>query len=236
MKFENPTTQTKHSLLTHYKELLKANKDVCVIDLGESIPIYSHYINKRINIEHYSAKAFLNKHLTNITNAYKQFDTRIIERMLIEEANKIKMLAKGSVLTDQYLKYAIDNALVNNDTIEVVCNSSIRFLTNPYYEYNNYEYDNQRNLNYNIRNKAIGDARTKATHQHIYDCISDYDCTDGRITKKRLATSSELSLRTINNYLKAYPILNDLFNNVKELSATDKQRARQKYNNNNKAA
>ena len=223
------------SILTKYKEFMQENNDVPLIDLGENIPIYSHYISKKINIEHYSAKAFLNKHLTNITNAYKQFDTAIIERMLIEEANKIKMLAKGSVLTDQYLKYAIDNALVNNDTIEVVCNSSIRFLTNPYFNFNS-NYEKQRTEIYKTRNQAIGDARTQATHKLIYDCISDYDCTDGRITKKRLASSSKLSLRTINNYLKAYPILNDLFNNVRELSATDKQRARQKYNKNNKAA
>lgn len=236
MKFENPIIQTKHSLLTQYKELMKANTDVYVMDLGESIPIYSHYINKNINIEHYSAKAFLNKHLTNITNAYKQFDTRIIERMLIEEANKIKLMAKGSVLTDKYLKYSIDTALINNDTIEVEYNSSVRFLTNPYYEFKGSEYDNQRSINYSIRNKAIGDARTKSTHQHIYNCISDYDCTDGRITKKKLANSSELSLRTINKYLKAYPILNSFFNDVKELSATDKQKAKQRYNNNSKVA
>ena len=131
-QFENPIIQTKHSLTLQYKDYMKQNKDILVIDLGENIPIYSHYINKKVNIEHYSAKSYLNNHLTNITNAYKQFDTRIIERMLIEEANKVKMIAKGSVITDDYIKYCIENAIINNDTIEVEYNSTLRFLTNPY--------------------------------------------------------------------------------------------------------
>ena len=50
------------------------------------------------------------------------------------------------------------------------------------------------------------------------------------ITKKSLSNSSNLSLRTINNYLRNYPVLNVLFDEVRELSATDKQLARKKYN------
>ena len=122
------------------RNYMKKNRDILVFDLGNKIPIYNHYISEKTNIEHWMAKDFLNNHLTKITNAYKQFDTRIIERMLIEEAEKIQRIAKGSVITNQYIKYCIDNAIINNDTIEVEYNSSIRFLTNPFYNFKEGEY------------------------------------------------------------------------------------------------
>ena len=230
-QFENPLTETKHSLMRQYKEYMKQNKDILVIDLGENVPIYSHYINSNKSIEHWLAKSYLNGHLINITNAYRQNDVGILERMLIEEANKIKMMAKGSVITDDYIKYCIENAIINNDTIEVECNSTLRFLINPYYEFKDGEFENKRALTYEIRNKLIGDAKVKSTHKKIYNSISDYDCSLGQLTKVKLAETSELSLRTIHNYLKNYPRLNELFVEVRELSATEKQLTRKKYNN-----
>lgn len=235
-QFENPIIETKHSLTLQCKEYMKQNKDELVIDLGENIPIYSHYINKKVNIEHYSAKSYLNGHLTNITNAYKQFDVRIIERMLIEEANKVKMLAKGSVITDDYIKYCIENAIINNDTIEVEPNSTLRFLTNPYYTFKSKEQGEERIAEYKLRNKLIGDVKTNATYELIQNCITDFDCSLGSITKKKLADSSELSTRTVRTYLKTYPELNELFTKVKELSSTQKQLTRKRYNYNRKVA
>lgn len=235
-QFENPIVQTKHSLTLQYKEYMKQNKDSLVIDLGENIPIYSHYINSNKSIEHWLAKSYLNGHLTNITNAYKQYDTRVIERMLIEEANKVKMMAKGSVITDEYINYCIETAIINNDTIDVECNSTLRFLTNPYYEFKDGEFGNMRTLSYEMRNKLIGDAKSKSTHKLIYNSISDYDCSLGQLTKVKLANASELSVRTIHKYLKNYPRLSELFAEVRELSATKKQLTKKKYNDNSKAA
>ena len=79
-------------------------------------------------------------------------------------------------------------------------------------------------------NKYLGNKKTTDNHKVIYNCISDHDCNEGQITKKSLSNSSNLSLRTINNYLKNYPVLNVLFDEVRELSATDKQLVRKKYN------
>ena len=79
---------------------MKVNKDVYVIDLGFKIPIYEHYIKRKINIEYWMAKDFLNNHLTNIANAYKQYDETIIETMLKSEAEKIQRIAKGSIVSN----------------------------------------------------------------------------------------------------------------------------------------
>lgn len=229
-EFENSIIETNYSLQIRYRNYMKKNRDILVFDLGNKVPIYNHYISEKTNIEHWMAKDFLNNHLTNITNAYKQFDTRIIERMLIEEAEKIQRIAKGSVITNQYIKYCIDNAIINNDTIKVEYNSSIRFLTNPFYNFKEGEYSNRKSIKSKMINKYLGNKKTTDNHKVIYNCISDHDCNEGQITKKSLSNSSNLSLRTINNYLKNYPVLNVLFDEVRELSATDKQLARKKYN------
>jgi hypothetical protein len=230
MQFENPIVETEYSLNIRYKNFMKENRDILVFDMGENISIYKHYINAKTNIEHWMAKDFLKNHLTNITNAYKQFDERIIEIMLQEEAEKIQRIAKGSVLTNQYLNYCIDEAKTNKDTIEIEYNSSIRFLTNPYYIFKNEDYPNRESIKSKLRNKYLGNIKTSNNHKLIYNCISDHDCNEGQITKKSLSNSSNLSLRTINNYLKKYPVLNVYFNEVRELSASDKQINRKKYN------
>ena len=80
-EFENSIIETNYSLQIRYRNYMKKNRDILVFDLGNKIPIYNHYISEKTNIEHWMAKDFLNNHLTKITNAYKQFDTRIIERM-----------------------------------------------------------------------------------------------------------------------------------------------------------
>lgn len=230
MQFENSIIETKYSLHRKFKNYMKVNKDVYVIDLGFKIPIYEHYIKRKINIEYWMAKDFLNNHLTNIANAYKQYDERIIETMLKSEAEKIQRIAKGSILTNQYLEYCIDNALINKDTIEVEYNSSIRFLINPYYKFKANEFINKQVLKDKLINSCLGNEKKKANNQLIYSCISDHDCNKGSITKKSLSQDSKLSLRTINNYLKEYLLLNEYFNKVKELSTSDKQRIRKQYN------
>ena len=232
LKFENPIVETEYSLLIRYKDHLKKNKELMVFDLKEVIPIYSHYIKKNNNIEPWEAKYFINNHLTNITNAFKQFDERIIEYMLIDEAKKIMNIAKGSVLSSQYLTYCIDNAIINKDTIEVKLNSSIRFLTNPYYEWKENEYNNRKHIKSNIINTLLGNEKVNKNYNLIYEYICDHDCNKGAITKKSLSIETGLSLRTIKNYLNKYIPLNELFDKVKELSKTEKQRQISLYNSN----
>ena len=128
MQFENSIIETKYSLHRKFKNYMKVNKDLYVIDLGLKIPIYDHYIKQKINIEYWKAKFFLNNHLTNIANAYKQYDEKIIKLILEKEAEKIQRITKGNLLINQYVRYCIDNALINKDTIEVKYNSSIRFF------------------------------------------------------------------------------------------------------------
>ena len=51
MQFENSIIETKYSLHRKFKNYMKVNKDLYVIDLGLKIPIYDHYIKQKINIE-----------------------------------------------------------------------------------------------------------------------------------------------------------------------------------------
>lgn len=230
MKFENPIIETEYSLQNRYKKHLMNNKDIYIFDLRELIPIYSHYIKRTINIQSWQAKHFLNNHLINITNAYKQFDTKIIEKILIDEAEKVQNLAKGNMLPNSYLSYCIDNAIINDDTIKVKSNSTIRFLTNPYYEWQENEYDNRKQIKSKLVNQYLGNLKVNENYQLIYDFICDHDCNLGAITKKSLAKDLGFCRRTINNYLSKYLTLNELFNTVKELSKSVKQQKTSLYN------
>lgn len=232
MNFENPIVETEYSLQNKYKKHLLNHKDIYIFDLKNLIPIYSYYIKKSINIESWQAKHFLNNHLTNITNAYKQFDTKIIERMLIDEAEKVQSLSKGNMLPDSYLNYSVDNAIINYDTIKVKSNSTIRFLTNPYYEWQENEYENKRQLKSKLINQYLGNLKVNKNYQLIYDFICDHDCNNGAITKKSLASDLGFCRRTINNYLSKYLTLNELFNTVKKLSKSVKQQKTSLYNSN----
>jgi len=230
MKFENPIIKTEYSLQNQFKKHFKANRMVYIVDVGRSIPIYTHFVPKNFNIESWKAKDFLNNHLNNITNAYKQFDAEIIERMLISEADKIQSIAKGNMLTNKYLKYCIDNAIINRDTIKVEYNSSIRFLVNPYYKFKGNEFNNRKKIKYKLINGYLGNKKKIVNYELIQNCISDHDCNRGSITKLSLSNDCKLSLRTINNYLKEYLLLNEFFNKVKEFSISDKQTIRKQYN------
>ena len=103
-------------------------------------------------------------------------------------------------------------------------------MINPYYKFKANEFINKQVLKDKLINSCLGNEKKKANNQLIYSCISDHDCNKGSITKKSLSEDSKLSLRTINNYLKEYLLLNEYFNKVKELSTSDKQRIRKQYN------
>lgn len=227
-QFENPLVETEFSLQRQYHKYFKENKELIFIDLTEKIPIYRHNINPKVNIESYQAINFLVYHLTNITNAYKQYPSEIINTMLFVEAKKVKELAKGSKLTDKSLIYYIDNAIINKDTITVKSNSTIRFLSNPFYITKIGEcVEKEKNKQIN---KILGNKKKSNNMTVIENSIRDHDCFQGQITKKSLAKDSGLALRTINNYLKEFDSLNDLFNEVKKYSKTEKQINTRIYN------
>ena len=228
--FENPIVETELSIYRKHKELLKQNRKFLVFDLIEPVPIYKHYINDKTSVEHYNAKYYAENILTNITNAYKQFDTVILERMLIEEAEKIKNVCKGAVVTDKMCEYLIRNALINNDTIKVKPNATIRFLINPFYEYKEYEYLNRKKIIKQQISEYIGNKKRKENHTLIHNAIIDFDLNKGIIKYEHIKTSTNLSIASIKKYLKDYPILKYLYDEVKDLSRSDKQRQTKKYN------
>lgn len=133
------------------------------------------------------------------------------------------------MLTDQYLIYCIDNAKINKDTINVELNSSIRFITNPFYEWKKGEYENKSEIKSKLVNKFLGDEKVNNNYKNIFNCICDHDCKYGKITIKSISKDAKLSIRTIINYFNNYPLLNRFFHQVSELSQTEKQRKNSKY-------
>lgn len=228
--FENPIIETEYSLQKKYKKFLKQNPDILVLDLIEPVPIYEHWVNPKTAIKHYNAKNYVEYKLTNITNAYKQFDPVIIERMLIEEAQKLKNICKGSVVTDKMCDYLIKKAKINNDTITVKPNKTIRFLTNPFYQYTEYEYKNRKKIIANIKAKYIGDKKRTNNYNLIHNAIVDFDLNKGLIKYTHLKETTNLSIATIKNYLKGYPTLKFLYEEVKDFSRNTKQKQTKKYN------
>lgn len=227
--FENPIVETELSIYRKHKELLKQNPNVLVFDLLEPVPIYKHYINYKTSIEHFNAKYYAENILTNITNAYKQFDTVILERMLIEEAEKIKNVCKGAVVTDKMCENLIEKALINNDTIEVKPNAIIRFLTNPFYKRKLGEGIEQKVAEQ--QNKFIGQKKRKENYKSIYNAITDHDTNKGFLKYLHIKNSTGMSTTTIKNYLNDYPLLKETFDEVKRLSRTSKQMKTKSYNN-----
>jgi hypothetical protein len=187
--FENPIIETEYSLQKKYKKFLKQNPDILVLDLVEPVPIYEHWVNPKTAIEHYNAKNYVEYKLTNITNAYKQFDP-----------------------------------------ITVKPNKTIRFLTNPFYQYIEYEYKNRKKLIANIKAKYIGDKKRIKNYNLIHNAITDFDLNEGLIKYTHLKETTNLSIATIKNYLKDYPTLKNLYEEVKDFSRNRKQKQTKKYN------
>lgn len=229
LDFQYPIVETELSLMRKYDSLFRENKSELVFDLVFPIPIFKHYLNPKTSISSSSAKYFAETTLTNITNAYKQFDKSILDRILIEVSKDIINVCKGSVLNEKYCEYLIDKALINNDTVEVKTNSKIRFLQNPYYRHEIGA--NLNNLKRKQENILLGQKRKEKNHLLIHNAIIDHDCNLGRLKYGHLEDSTGLSVTSIKNYLKNYPLLKNLYDEVKYHSMTNQQKIMKKYNN-----
>ena len=124
-----------------------------------------------------------------------------------------------------YIRSAIDN----KDTIEIETNKTLRFLTNPYYDFKGGEYSRRRQLRTELINKALSDEKREINFKKIHNYIIDYDLSSKTITKKRIALETGLSYATIKNYLTSEPELAYVFQEVRKASGTDRQKSDRKY-------
>lgn len=224
-EFENEFVMTKEILLKVFDDELKANQDSSKLDLGCNIPIYEWYTNKRYFIEPSEVMRYTEYVLFNIANAYKYLDDQIIRDRLINEANSLRNQSLGSMLNNDSYEYIINQAILNKDTRLVKPNTSIRFLKNPYFTKNKTDYKIEINqlLNQEVVNK---------NYKLIFDCISDYDLNQKRLTKNILSQVTGISLATIKNYLNKFQELNEMFEVIKMHSGTKSQLKNSEYNHN----
>ena len=135
-------------------------------------------------------------------------------------SNDVINACKGSQIDLQYCKYLIEKASINNDTIDVQPNSTIRFLQNPYYKQNIGE--DIRKMKTELQNSYLGQKRKEDNYKKLYNAIVDHDCFLGKLKYKHIRDITGLSITTIKNYLNDYPILKDVFDEVSLLSRTTK--------------
>ena len=224
-EFEYSFVMTKEILLKVFDNELKQNNDNPKLDLGDNIPIYNWYTNKRYFIDPSDVLSHTEYALFNIANAFKYLDDGILTERLINEADSLRKQSLGSMLNSDSYDYIIKQAVLNKDTRLVEPNTTIRFLKNPYYTKNKTDYKVQINqlLNKEVINK---------NYKLISDYISDYDLNQKRLTKNILALITGISLSTIKNYLYKYQELNEMFETIRMNSGTKSQLKNSKYNQN----
>jgi hypothetical protein len=224
-EFENAFVMTKEILLKVFDAELKESKDNPKLDLGYNVPIYNWITNKKCFIEPSEVMSHTEYVLFNIANAYKYLDDQIIRDRLINEANSLRNQSLGSMLNSESYDYIINQAILNKDTRLVKPNTSIRFLKNPYFTKNKTDYKIEINQ---LLNQEV----VYKNHKLIFDCISDYDLNQKRLTKNILAQITGVSLATIKNYLNKHKELNEMFETIRMNSGTKSQMKNSKYNQN----
>ena len=229
--FESPITETEFSLGIKLRDYLIENRHLPCIDLGQEVPIYCHVRNIYFTIDSNNARSYAEKFILDITNAYKQFDNVIVRDMLSYIKHEIKNVCKGSIITDKLLDYIIEKSFINNDTIEVETNKRIRFLNNPYYNSLGKSKKEIQKIKSDYINTILGKNKKSKTYELISNALHDYDLNKGILKHKHIVNSTMLSESTIKRYLNDYKTLKDLFNEIKDISRSTKQKKTRKYNN-----
>lgn len=227
-EFEFPVVTTKELIIKEYKDILKANRDTYVLDLGCPVNIFEYFPPANYIDENYvrSTTEYL---LLQVANAYKWVDSDVLYNMLEDYADKIRKRSLGGIIQVGMYKNYIQSAIDNMDTIEVETNKTLRFLTNPYYDFKEGEYSLRKQLRVELINKALSEEKKEINLKKIHNYIVDYDVSLKTITKKMIAIETGLSYATIKNYLKFDPELAYVFLEVRKASGTGKQKSYRTY-------
>ena len=226
-QFEFPIVLTEFSIKRNLTELFKAHKDVLVFDLGSNVDVFEHF-TPRNYIDEQLVRSTTEYLLLQVSNAYKWVDDDLLLDMLNDFANKIRKKSLGGVISLEMYNEYIEKAIELKDTIDVEPNTTIRFLTNPYYI--KQEGEDINKLRVELINRQLANDNKKDNYDIIIDEISCYDLNQKKLTKTLLADITDLSYATIKNYLNDYPALNDAYQQVNRLSGTDKQHKNRQYN------
>jgi hypothetical protein len=226
-QFEFPIVPTEFSIKRNLMETFKAYKNVLVFDLGSNVDVFEHF-TPRNYIEEQLVRSTTEYLLLQVANAYKWVGDDLLFNMLYDFADKIRKKSLGGVISLEMYNEYIEKAIELKDTIDVEPNTTIRFLTNPFYVKQIGEDINK--IKAELINRQLANDNKKDNYDIIEDEICCYDLNQKKLTKKLLAEITGLSYATTKNYLNDYPALNDAYEQVNRLSGTDKQHKNRQYN------
>ncbi|MDB9721288.1 hypothetical protein OAA67_05380 [Winogradskyella sp.] len=229
--------ETESSLIKKHKRLLLDNReDVIMIDLGRDIPIFKWFISNKSTWESstviFKTESLLNK----IAAAHKQFPDDSVKIMLTDAAKRMRNISKGSMITNAGYEYIIDKAIELKDVTEVIPNTTLRYLRNPYFIWNKDDFNNRKEIYRAHLNSVINKGITETNYELIETTLIDYDLSQKKMTKTILKDATGLSLSTIKNYLNNHPELKEIYHSIKDNSGTSKQLKHREYNLNKKVA
>lgn len=225
--------ETESSLIKKHKLLLLENRnDFIMIDLGRDIPIFKWFISNKSTWESY---AVINKTewlLNQIAAAHKQFPEDSLKNMLTDAAKRMRNISKGGMISNAGYEFIIDKAIDLKDFTDVSPNATIRYLKNPYFIWEKGDLENRKEIYRTHLNGVINRGITEVNFELIKTKLIDYDLNKKKMNKTILKDATNLSLSTIKNYLNDYPELKEIYQSIKENSATAKQIKQKEYNTN----
>jgi len=225
--------ETESSLIKKHKLLLWENRnDFIMIDLGRDIPIFKWFISNKSTWESYAVMNKTEWLLNQIAAAHKQFPEDSLKNMLTDAAKRMRNISKGGMISNAGYEFIIDKAIDLKDFTDVSPNATIRYLKNPYFIWEKEDFENRKEIYRTHLNGVINRGITEVNFELIKTKLIDYDLNKKKMNKTILKDATNLSLSTIKNYLNDYPELKEIYQSIKENSATAKQIKQKEYNTN----
>jgi len=227
--------ETESSLIRKHKQLLWDNRnEFIMIDLGRDIPIFKWFISSKSTWESYAVMNKTEWLLNQIAAAHKQFPKDLVKDMLTDAAKRMRNISKGGMISNAGYEFIKDKAIELKDVTDVLPNTTIRYLKNPYFVWGKVDFENRKEIYRTHLNGVINRGISEVNYELIRTILIDYDLNQKKMTKTILKDATRLSLSTIKNYLKNYPELKGIYQCIKDNSGTVKQRKQKEYNTNKK--
>ena len=227
--------ETESSLIKKHKQLLWENRnEFIMIDLGRDIPIFKWFISNKSTWESYAVMNMTEWLLNQIAAAHKQFPKDSVKDLLTDAAKRMRNISKGGMISNAGYEFIIDKAIELKDVTDVLPNTTIRYLKNPYFVWGKGDFENRKEIYRTHLNGVVNRGISEVNYELIRSILIDYDLSQKKMTKTILKDATRLSLSTIKNYLKNYPELKGIYQSIKDNSGTVKQRKQKEYNTNKK--
>ena len=196
---------TRAEVYDLHDEVFKANPQALIIDLRTNVDIYDWWIRRdrywQPDTVVYNTKGIL-RCVAAVHAEWPEETTRYLLENLCASMRDISL---GSRMFEEDYQEAIQEALDLRFCMEVEPNESMRYLTNPYFEW---PADTTRGdkdkITKAFRNKCIGRGRRDKVYKTIKAAMKEIE---GKKTTAAISRLTNLHRNTIHKYLKKHPEL-----------------------------